>query len=416
MLRCELKKFFAKTINQVILAVLILAAVILSFLAADSMHYTNPDGEHLTGIGKITAGRRLAADKNQWKGELTAKKIAGAAESYYELHRQYPEEVPDTEYGKNVQAYWDILSFGAGVYATEADFRDLVNLAEQNLDYIYETYADNLQRMTKEYGDTPEQEEFLKRQWGKIEMPVTYEAYDSWETMTIYVQMYIIILVVVIGFMAAGIFDEEFRNHAELVFFAAKYGRSKATVNKTAAGMLTATIVYWAGIGFLSLLSFGMVGTSGFDTLYQLVDPYSIYVMTQGQRYLLIVLCGYIASLLSAAVTMLVTAKMHHAKIAVCIPFFLFCVMLFIGGPLSEVTKVVQLTPDNLVNVVRAMKVLYIFQIGNVVFRQVPFVMVLYSVISIILLPFIYRSYSRYGVTKNVRKRISGGHNKKDLA
>lgn len=405
MLKCELKKVFSKTVNKVMIIAVIFIAVILSFLAAGSILYTDTKGESASGISKITAGRRLAEDKNQWKGVLTAEKIAGLAQDYHELKQKYPEQqypqgIPDEEYGGTVQSRWDILEFAARVYTTESDFYDVSRLAEEDLTHIYDTYTDNLRKMEKEYGETPEQEEFLREQSGKIKVPFTYEAYDSWDTMAMYVQTYVVVLAIAIGFLAAGIFDEEFRNHAELVYFASKYGRTKATVNKIAAGMITATIVYWLGIGVLSLASFVIMGVSGFDTPYQILEPYSVYVITQGQRYLLIVICGYIASLLAASVTMLVTAKTHNEKVAVCIPFFMYFVMLFIAGALSDVTKIVYFTPDVLVNILRALRTLHFFQFGNVIFLQVPFVMALYFVISLILLPFIYGGYSRYGLEK----------------
>lgn len=91
------------------------------------------------------------------------------------------------------------------------------------------------------------------------------------------------------------------------------------------------TVVYWTGMGILSIVSFGVMGTSGFLTPYQIDQPYSIYSMTYGEYYFLILLCGYIASLFSAAITMLVTVKMHSANLAICIPFFLYCMMPFIG-------------------------------------------------------------------------------------
>lgn len=74
------------------------------------------------------------------------------------------------------------------------------------------------------------------------------------------------------------------------------------------------TVVYWTGMGILSIVSFGVMGTSGFLTPYQIDQPYSIYSMTYGEYYFLILLCGYIASLFSAAITMLVTVKMHSGK------------------------------------------------------------------------------------------------------
>ena len=42
-------------------------------------------------------------------------------------------------------------------------------------------------------------------------------------------------------------------------------------------------------------------------------------------------------------------------------------------------------------------KVPLIYQIGNCVFRQIPLVMVMYTVMAIALLPFIYKSFRRYG-------------------
>ncbi len=113
MLKFEIKKYFSKTVNKLILIVVLLVAVGYSFLAAESMRYTDTDGVSLDGIGKITAGRKLAADKNQWKGKLTAERIADAVRNYKGLRQQYQGEVPDSEYGKKVQAYWDILNFTA---------------------------------------------------------------------------------------------------------------------------------------------------------------------------------------------------------------------------------------------------------------------------------------------------------------
>lgn len=420
MLRYEMKKFFSKTINKVILTVLLLVTIILGFLAAGNIFYADMEGKSLTGISKLTAGRRIAADKNRWRGELTTERLAEIGKSYHELKQQYPEEIPDAEYGGIVQSYDDILYFAAKVYTPESDFIGdaRANLTEEDMIHLYDTYAENLRKMPEEYGGTPEKEEYLRKQYGKIEIPVTYEAYDSWDTMLIYAETYVIILAVAIGFLAAGIFDEEFRNHAELVFFTTKYGRSKAAKNKIVVGMTMATIVFWAGVGLLSLISFGIMGVSGFDTPYQIVDPYSSSSTTLGQNYLLLVGCGYIASLLSASVTMLVTARMRSEKVAVCIPFFMYIVLLFIAGALSKVTKIVYFTPDVLVNIVRAVKVQFIFQIGSVVFRQIPFVMGIYFAVSVLLLPFIYKSYARYGLTKKVsshlRKRSSFRYDKRN--
>ena len=125
--------------------------------------------------------------------------------------------------------------------------------------------------------------------------------------------------------------------------------------------------------------------------------------MTYGQYFLLTVLCGYIASLLAASVTMLIAARMRSASVAVCVPFLLFCVMPFIGRALSAFLTFFKLTPDMLVNVIECAKSPNVFQIGDLVFRQIPCIMLLYFIVSLLLLPFVYRGYYCYGLGKRLR-------------
>jgi len=398
-LKYELKKVFSKKLNRIVLIIVLLAAAVLSVFAIGSVRYVDEDGAGHTGL---TASRRLAADRNRWAGELTGDKIAQAVSSRKESNREYPDDVPDEEYGKTLQSYNDIENFVIGVLTPDAvwDQGVLCQLEDEQARDLYSIYEKNLQEMAGKYGETPEQQRFLTEQYEKTELPLAYESKNSWDTIMMYVETYGMILAIVIGFLAAGIFAEEFRSRADAVFFSARYGRTKAARHKVLAGLLMATIVYWAGMGILSLVSLGVMGISGFSTPYQIDQPYSIYNMTFGEYYLLTVLCGYIASLLSASVTMLIAAKMRSANVAVCVPFFLFCVMPFIGRAFSAFLTFFKLTPDMLLNVIECAKDPNIFQIGNVVFRQIPCIVLLYFIISIILLPFVYRNYHCYGLKK----------------
>lgn len=398
-LKYELKKIFRKRINLIILIVLFLLAVILSCLAIGSMRYRDSEGTLYTGV---TAGRKLADDRNRWKGELTPEKIQEIVRNVQELAQEYPEGIPDTEYGKIAQSYDDITNFIINVLTPDTDYDEsvLYQLTEKTVGVLYTTYKENLQKMIQEYGDTKEKQEFLGKQYESIEMPLTYAAKDAWDNMAMYAQTYGIILAVVIGFLASGIFVDEFRTKAEAVFFSAKYGRTKATSNKLAAGVLMTTGVYWSGMAVLSLISFGIMGTSGFLTPYQIDQPYSIYSMTYGEYYLLILICGYIASLLAAAITMLVTAKMHTANLAVCIPFFLYCMLPFIGRALPSLETFFNIMPSVFMNIIEYAKTPIVFQIGNNVIRQIPLVMSIYAILSTVLFPLVYRSYSRYGLRR----------------
>lgn len=397
MLKYELIKFFSKRMNQVLLTTVLVVTMIYSGLAIGSMSYTDEEGQHYTGI---EAGRLLAEDINQWKGELTTEKISEVINSYKELSTEYPDGIPDTEYGKSVQSYYDICNFVIGIMTpnTEWDEGVVHQLSDEQLQNIYTIYQDNMKLIAEEYGTTPEKRGYLKNIYEKIQIPLMFEAKSSWDTMTMYAQTYVLMIAVIIGFLVAGIFSGEFSPGTEDVFFAAKYGRSKAIINKIVAGILVSTIVYWIGAGILSFVSYAIMGTSGFLTPYQIDDPYSIYVMTYGEYYLLILIGGYIAMMFCAAMTMLVTIKMHTPYLAVCIPFFLLCMIPFIARGLSKFDAFFDLLPTVLTNIINTVRMPNLFQIGSFVFRQIPFLMILYSLLFIAMLPLIYRSYRRYRI------------------
>lgn len=396
-MKYEIKKFFSKRLNQIIIAIMILLAIILSFLAIGSIHYVDEYGDSHTGIA---AGRKLAEDRNRWQGELSTERINEIVKDYQALSQKYNNDIPNAEYGKSVQSYEDIKYFVIDVLYPNSNYDPgiLDRLTDEDIQNLYSTYFDNCQKEIKTYSKTPEQEAFLSTKYEELESPIYYEAKDSWDTIVMYAQTYGMVLAVVIGFLASGIFADEFRTKAESVFFATRYGRSRAVRNKLLTGILITTIIYWAGMGILSLLSFGIMGTSGFATPYRIYQPYSMYNITYGEYYILILVCGYIASLFSSAITMSVTVKMHSSNLANCIPFFLYCMMPFIGRALQKFSAVFDLMPSVFMNIIEYVKVCNIYQIGPIVVQQIPLVMIIYSILSIVLLPFVYKSFSKYGL------------------
>lgn len=399
MLKYELLKIFSKRINRLVLVVTMLVAVIASCFAIGSIRYTDETGKLHTGV---TACRQLSKDQNQWEGEITPEVLSKVIKDYRVLLNKYAGDIPDTEYGKTVQSYYDLKDLTVSILNPDAEWDESVlnQLTDEQLRDIYIIYQKNMKNMAEEYGTTPEKKSFLEHKYEKIQLPFKYESKEAWETMTMYAQTYVILLAVVIGFLVSSIFSVEFRPGTEDVFFASKYGRSKAIKNKIIAGALMATTVYWSGAGLLSLISFAVMGTSGFITPYQISDPYSIYILTYGEFYLLILVSGYVATMLCAALVMLVTTKMHTPNLAVCLPFILLCVMPFIERALASFSNFFNLMPTILTNIYNSVRTPIIFQIGSAVFRQIPFLIILYTGVFIGVLPFIYKGYKKYGLKK----------------
>lgn len=393
MFRMELKKIFSKKINRFVIAATFLIAAVCSGFAVSGNRFVDENG---TMTANFTDTRKLEANKNQWKGTLTEEILQKAFRQDQKGKSGGSLEEQNQNYGRILQPIDDIKTFLISVLNWDSEYDESVldQMTEDQLGHVYDIYRANMANMAEEYGRTPEQRNYLEKQYSKIKLPLEYEAYDAWDTMILYSETYATILAIAVGFLCAGIFADDFRTKADAVFFATKYGRTKAVKTKILAGLFTTTILYWAGMAVLSLISFGIMGTSGMNTPYQMYEPYSIYIMTYGQYYLLALFCGYIASLLAASLSMLAAARMHTVSFAVCIPFFLYCLLPFIGRALSRYTAIFNLIPTVLTNVEASAKVPLFYQIGGCVFRQIPLVMGIYLAVSVLVLPLIYFSWS----------------------
>lgn len=383
LLKYELKKLLNKRMNRILLTASLLLALAFSSFAMGSFRAVDAEGQTRTGF---SAARIMIEDKNRWQGELTPERIARIVKS-----RQAGEQ----------QSTLDIIYSASKLLVGKLkeldDYEAILSADSAQIAEIYNIYRKNLRAMSAEYGDTPEKQSFLAEQYERIKTPYYYEASDTWETMLLYATTYSLILIIITGFLTAGIFAEEFQYRADSVFFSTRYGRSRAVHTKIYAGLIITTLVYGVGIGLLSAVCFSTMGVSGAKTAYQFHQPYAVYAVTMGQMYGIVVLGGYIASLLSASISMLIAAKTRTMSIAVMIPFVLFCVSPFIGRVLPFRTFF-SLTPDQLTNIVNCARIPYLYQLGSIVFRQIPFILAAYVVAAVALLPLIYRSYRRLRV------------------
>lgn len=396
MFRLEMKRIFSKKINRFALVTAMILAVIFAGFAVTSNRYVKEDGTVSTAL---TSARNLTASKNQWSGTLTPEVLVKAYTQNKESQTNYTVEELDRQYGTLLQPIDDIKTFLTSVLTPESDYDESVldQADETTIRNIYSTYQENMKQEAETCGHTPAQQKYLKNIYNKIKLPLQYEAYTSWDTMIMYAETYGIILAIIIGFICAGIFADDFQLKADAVFYATKYGRTKAIKTKILAALCTTTAIYWTGIALLSVLSFTIMGTSGIDTMYQLQEPYSIYIMTFGQYYLLIIACGYIASLLAASLSMLTAATTRTISVAVGVPFFLYCVLPFISRALSQYTAISNLLPSILTNTGNYSDAITIYQIGPFIIRQIPLVMILYTLIAIGVLPLIYKKLHKYG-------------------
>ena len=230
MLKLELKRIFSKKINVFAIGLALILAVIFSGFAVTSNRYVDENGNASTGI---MATRKLTDNRRAWKGTLTEDELGKVIEQNKNAMTQSSEE--NAIYGTTLQPIDDIRSFIISVSTPDAEYDGVLNqITEENVQEFYDTYHKNMEKMAEEYGKTYEKKKYLEKKYNEIKLPVEYESYSSWDTMIMYVETYhSIILAIIVGFICAGIFADDFQTKADAVFFLKVYGRTKLLKQNT---------------------------------------------------------------------------------------------------------------------------------------------------------------------------------------
>ena len=403
MLRFEIKKVFSKTVNKIALLILVVALLVVSFFAVNSVDYVDENGTSTSGIA---AARNLRNDKNQWSGYLTDNVLSEAILKNEEIIAS-PEYLSkdvkenDKAYAK-MQGFSDIRTIINKAFCSfnEYDYYRANSVTSDEVRNLYERRITNLTEWlnSDEIKDnfSKDEKEFLIAQYNELETPFYYEYSDGWKALLEYAPSIMMLLVLILGFLVSSIFSNEFQLKADSIFFSAKLGRNKAINAKMRAGFLIITAVYWGTMLIYSAVVLGSLGTDGANCMIQtgLGGWKSFYNITCLQDYLLTMAGGYLGSLFILTLSMLVSAKTHSTTLAVTVPFILLFIPSFFSG-ISVLSKGLGLLPDQLLQVSQAVNLFNLYKIGGKVVGAIPIIMILYFILYCILLPMLYSVYQK---------------------
>ena len=399
MLRYECKKIFSRSKNRI--AVLVMAAVlaVTSILTINRVEYVDENGQSATGI---TAAAKLRAAKNEWTGYLTEEVLQKALTENNRINQS--EQAQSEDIGEQNKAYAKKQGFADIVDVISSAFSEYRNydyfaanhVSVEDVGTVYERRIDVLKDWLDSGEETYTQGEkdFLIHQYETLDTPFYYEYADGWEALLQNISTVLLILALIIGFLIAGIFSDEFQTRADAIFFSSKLGRGRAILSKIAAGLLTATVFYFVFTLLYTCIVLAVLGADGAGCPIQLDMWRSSYNITYFQAYLFIVTGGYIAVLLSSVLAMLVSALSHSTTVAVMVPFILLCAFPFLSRIIT-LPGLCSLFPDQLLQIYVDLRESSLFDLaGRVV--TAPMVMIpVYTVISLLLLPVLYHAYKR---------------------
>lgn len=403
MIKYELKKVFLRTSSRIALGVLFLVIGITTFFAAN-ISYVNENGETTSGPAAVASLKRV---QKEWSGILDEETLRQVIAENKRI-RTSPEAMSDNVREKDIAYSWgqgineirNLLNCSFSAFR-EYDYYRADSLTEDDASSFYANRISSLQEWLS--GEAKEQfseeeKEYLIHQYENLEKPFFYDYMTGWRQLFEYAPTIVMITMLILGYLVAGIFSSEFSWKSDAVFFTSFYGRDRAVSAKVKAGFLLVTLVYFAAFLLYTGIVLTYLGTDGFNCLVQ--SNWSswkcFYNITNLQEFLLIALGGYIGCLFISALSMLVSAKTKSAVIAVMVPVVLIFIPSFIGNINSPmVNKIIGLLPDQLLQAGVALGYFNLYTLGGKVLGAVPILLVLYTALTLILLPVLYREYRR---------------------
>ena len=391
MLGYELKKVILKPLHIKVIIAALIAGILLSGLAVWSVYYVDQTGTSHRGL---TAPGALTKDKSRWNGPLTDSVLLEIVKKQQNIEVKNKSNGPNPVYGRIGQSYRDIEEFINQTLCYGTDYNpDAINqVSLETAGRLNELRKENIDSLIDEYGTTAAKREYLKRQFAKVKTPLEYEPSDAFRITGPFASAYGLLLVLVISFLTVGVFSDEMNSESRFVYYSTKYGPTRGAVTKILAAFIIATMLYWNGMLLMSLISFGGMGAGGAFTPLQAESPYSMYGINFLERYLLILLSGYVACLFSAGMTMLLIVKTKSAISAVSISFLLFTGFPLVAGN-GRLGNFRMLTPDRLFYVQDNMNIPCVYQFGNIVCSQSMLLLMIYS---LLLIPVIAVSYQGF--------------------
>ena len=205
---------------------------------------------HSTGI---SAARELRAAKNEWAGPLTGDVLQEVIAENDKIN--HSEEAQSNDIEKQDKAYAEkqgisgILSVISSAFSAYRDFDYFAadNVSSEEVTTLYDRRVSVLKDWLDSGQENYSQQEkdFLIGQYEDLDTPFYYEYTDGWSALLQNISTFILILALIIGFLTAGIFSDEFQTKADSIFFSTRYGRSRAVLSKAGAGFLITTVFYF---------------------------------------------------------------------------------------------------------------------------------------------------------------------------
>lgn len=408
MVRYELKKIFSSFGGKVTL-VLYAAVVVLScwLAAAGELNvgsvWVNEQGSRETGPAAV---KKMQAARAEWTGWLNQDMLTRAVQENARINatpQAQSNDVRQNDIAFGWKQGFDPIrelinrSYSPGFRHYDYYTADGITAIDEH------TFYSNRVKLVREWlndksdvGEstfTQQEKDYIISQYESLQTPFYMEYHDGWYQLLEKGMFILMMGILILSFALSGIFSGEFKWKADALYFSTTYGRTKGTSAKIKAGLLLITLLYWVGILVYSLFTLTYLGFGGGNTVIQVRLWKSLYNITMRQAWVLAVSCGYLGNLFLGILTMLISAKTKSAAVAVSMPFVVIFIPVILQGTVDALSTFASLMPSTLLEFYQHLSTFDLVTVFGKVFRVADLCIPLYGLLTLILIPILYREY-----------------------
>lgn len=402
----ELQKIFVKRSNHIVLGLLIILMVYTCWSSFIQVEWIDDHGNSVTGHN---AAVLLQSESQEWSGPMNQEMLEKVLSSLKEIYRSTKIDNQSGESNwilrHQFQGFQDVVDIIGWCYTKDdVQFEELVeNLTKDDLSKLYSMRTNERKTWLYEdntswgyYNYSPAEKEYILNKFASFQTPLEFTYHEGWVQAIENLPNLLKYGIILLSFILAGIFSDEFTLKTDAVYYNSYYGRTKATAIKVGLGFLIITVAYWLCICIYSLVVLGGLGMDGYDCCIQ---THANYWKIRNQIsflqfYLLAIGAGYLGYLFIGYLVLWISAKTKSPVLAVLIPSLLLLLPGFLWNFYSPtMRRIIGILPDKLLDISTAIQYLYLYSIGNRVMTAVPIVLTVYPCATAVLFLLCYYEY-----------------------
>lgn len=401
----EFKKMITKRANQIILLLLALLVVYSCSNTLRQVEWIDEAGNPITGHA---AAETLRQESEKWTGTLDQSLLEKALVRLKEIYSTTQQELRPEENNwllrNKLQGLKHIADLLGLAYADEYEtYEEMVKgLQPKDLSRFYDNRLASIMTFLYKEGNwgysnyTEEEKQYIMDQYRSLQTPFEVGYQEGWVQASKQISSLMKYCIILLSFLLAGIFSDEFSWKTDAVYYNTYHGRTKSVVIKLLLGFLTITLVYWLCMGSFSLVVLGNLGADGAEHMIQ-TYPGSWNIrhnMTFLQYYRLVLGAGYLGFLFTGFLVMWISVKTKSSILAVLIPSLMFLLPMFLHEIYNLfLRRVIGMLPHWLMDIGQALRYQYLYKVGGQVICLVPIILVLYSFLTLLLVFLCYWEY-----------------------